>query len=206
MNEKKHAPKKKKIIIIIIIATVAVVTVAVGVWYVADKARKETAAIEEKRENAKKEFTELNVEGDADRAAKYLMLVDDGRKDEALELYMNEVDEVDDREDKLSLLIELGNVSMSKVIYDHAVVAAEKRVEIDPTIESYQYLSIMHSSNNDFDGAIKAYEQLIELFDNEHPSTELTDDLRQQREVYVMELSNLKNVKELSKTTGQPIE
>ena len=198
-DSKKRTTNRKIIVLSTVVAVIVLASIGVSTWYFIDKAEKEAAAVEEKHDNAKKEFIDLNIEGDADRAARYLVLIDENRKSEALNLYMDAVDKAEHKEDKENLLIELGNISISKNEYDHAVAAAKKRVEIDPTIEAYQYLSIMCISNNNFEGAVEAHRQLIELFDKTH-TMELTDELRRQREVYVSELSRIEEVRDLRGT------
>ena len=195
-DSKKRSRINKKKLTFTLVVIIVVLGLGTGVWwYFSDKAKKDAVATEQKRNNAKQEFTNLNIKGSTDRASQYLVLLDQGKNDEALSLYMNEVDKAKSKEEKVDILIELRNLAVEKNNYNHAISAAKKRIEIDPSIEAYQSLSIIYNSNNDLDNAIQTHKKLISLFDETYPPSELNDELKQQRDMYVQDLSTMEDFK-----------
>lgn len=188
----------KKLIKLALIVSVFVLAIgAAGAWwYYTDKKTREIAV--EKREKAKDSFKALNLSGDVEKGTDYVSLLDSNNKDEALDVYFKAIDGASTKEEKIAIIDDLISIAGQKQQPNHMLSAAKRRVEIDPSVESYYLLSLARSANEDYAGRVDALEHLMAVFDTQYP---VPHDERQQelRSSYESELTNAREVLRLRK-------
>ena len=197
MNDKKHSTKTRKKRTVFIVVIISVLIVVVGGasvwWYYADKKAQEIAV--EQREKAKESFNALNLAGDIEKGADYVSLIESNKGNEALAVYTRAVDSVTAKEEKLAIIDDLIAVANQKQQFDHMLFATKRRVELDPSVESYYFLSLACAANQDYIGRVESLEHLMTVFDTQYPATRDNE----HQELYVTYESELANAREVLK-------
>ncbi len=197
MNDKKHSTKTRKkrtVFIVVIISVLIVVVGGASVWsYYADKKAQEIAV--EQREKAKESFNALNLAGDIEKGADYVSLIESNKGNEALAVYTRAVDSVTAKEEKLAIIDDLIAVANQKQQFDHMLFATKRRVELDPSVESYYFLSLACDANQDYTGRVEALGHLMAVFDTQYPAPRDNE----HQELYVTYESELANAREVLK-------
>lgn len=200
MDEKKHISKKKKLTIVISVVLVLAVACAGGAWwYVADKNAKEAAVRQERYDEAKNKFDSLNTNIDEKKGVEYIQYINQGDKAGALDVYRTALGKAEDSDQKLLVLSDLSTIANYTKEYDHLLYAAQERLKLNKSIESYYSLVIAYTSLGDYEAVVKTYEELLDDYDALAATSDSPDDAMQDKQSYQDELDGARELIQIRK-------
>ncbi|MNY24892.1 hypothetical protein D3C86_1586340 [compost metagenome] len=165
-----------------IVALVVVAGVG-GYFFIRSQDKKELAS---SSQEAKKEVTALNLQGDSGIQERYVDFINANKKDDAQKLFDNAVKTESDVDKKIELLRLNVLLALSYKRIDEAEAAALKMLDIKESVDSYESIIRVYAVKNDL-AKQKEYNSKARAF-VEKSNLENKDTLL---ESYDMKLSNI---------------